>query len=611
MKRGKNSTKVTSPKPVKKNSKSGSLCDNESDLDTSGCSSQSPQMSDKSLAKNKLRSEETASLSSISNTIPIPNFTKNSATQIGSFPQNSNIKLKFESSPKSPDINTEFFQKDGSGNSHKLSEKTMNRLNKMTSVFTKGDDSAKYITKDDGNDSGVISPQRFDSDENISMTSDSATSSRKESLDSLSAPSPRINRRVGTLPRKCSAGSGGSSNEEKSPTLSKSSVVSNIPTCPSVQEETITQNDIVELKREVPCLQGSVTGTTDTRGPDSMSEDLNSSVVKRSEWRQKMNLPISPRSAKRTLISIMPGDGNNFDEKIRALLDNDSNSELKEQAKNEMNLSLSRNEMNLSLSKNEMSLPLFQTKDTENSLTPTSPTVPNSEWWLSGVPNRKVSNNPKDKTDAVNIISSVIETRKRSDSESKDHSYNPIDEKNHKSSSITRRTNVHLPRDPDLTARFDNLKQKEENYHKKVDSILASSSSHSIGKDSLENDSSNNIENNKKSFLSQARADKLDTYLKQVSQLLEECGISDLEEDEKEKINNCISRFKCKTTKNETQRIHSDSQSPAPIRRDHKTVTRSKSANSAPRKEIFKNRTSPFLDPTYSSFNYNNLYPRE
>lgn len=607
MKRGKNSSsKVTSPKPVKKNSKSGSLCDNESDLDTSGCSSQSPQMSDKSLTKNKLRSEETASLSSISNTIPIPNLTKNSTTQIGSFPQNSNIKLKFESSPKSPDINTEFFQKEGSSNSFKLSEKTMNRLNKMTSVFTKGDDSAKYISKDDGNDSGVISPQRFDSDENISITSDSATSSRKESLDSLSAPSPSINRRVATLPKKCPAGSGGSSNEEKSPTLPKSSIVSNIPTCPSVQEETITQKELVELNKEVPYLrESSVGGTTDTRGSNSMPEDPNISVVKRSEWRQKMNLPISPRSAKRTLFSIMPGDGNDFDEKIKALLDNDSNSELKEQAKNEMNLSLS---------KNEMSLPLFQTKDTENSLTPTSPTVPNSDWWLSGIPNKKVSNNPKDKTDAVSIISSAIETRKRSDSESKDHSFNPADEKNCKSSSITRRTNAHLPRDPELTARFDNLKQKEEDYHKKVDSILASSSSHSIGKDSLENDGSNDSENNKKSLLSQSRADKLDTYFKQVSQLLEECVASDLQEDEKEKISNfssLINNFKCKTAKNKTQRIHSDSQSPTPIQGDHKPVTRSKSANSAPRKEIFKNRTSPFLDPTYSSFNYNKLYPRE
>ena len=609
MKRGKNSSKVTSPKPVKKNSKSGSLCDNESDLDTSGCSSQSPQMCDKSVTKNKLRSEETASLSSISNTIPIPNFTKNSTTQIGSFAQNSNIQLKFQSSPKSPNINTEFFQKDGSGNSHKLSEKTMNRLNKMT-AFTKGDDSAKYISKDDGNDSGVISPQRFDSDENISITSDSATSSRKESLDSLSAPSPRINRRIATLPRKCSAGSGGSSNEEKSPTLPKSSVVSNIPTCPSVQEETITQKEVVELNKEVPHLRGSVRGKTDTRGSNSMSEDPNISVVKRSEWRQKLNLPVSPRSAKRTLISIMPGDGNNYDEKIKALLDNDGNSELKEQAKNEMNLPLSKKEMNLSISKNEMSLPLFQTKDTENSLTPTSPTVPNSDWWLSGVPNRKVSNNSKDKTDAVNIISSAIETRKRSDSESKDHLCNPIDDIFCKSPSITRRTNPHLPLDPELTARFDNLKQKEENYHKKIDSILASSSSHSIGKDSLENGNSNG-ENNKKSLLSQSRADKLDTYLKQMSQLLEECGAADLEEDEKEKINNLISNFKCKTTKNETQRIHSDSQSPAPIKRDHKPVTRSKSANSAPRKEIFKNRTSPFLDPTYSSFNYNKLYPRE
>lgn len=568
------STKNISPKIRKK--LITNPVDDESDIETSGCSSQSPPMNEQ---RNMKRNQDSKSETGV-NTIKIkahPNGTK-----VG-FSQSTTINVTIDDI-RTPDLSPELTHRsNGSPKISDFSEKTLSRLTKLTSTL-KIDD-AKVFGKDEGHDSGVTSPQRLDSDDNMSVTSDSASSSRKESLDSLSGPSPRINRRV-SLPRQQSVGSAGSSNEERSPTLPKSPTN---PIYPSVIEGKESSQFI---RQEL--IRSSVRGTADTRGPNSHPDDKRlNNVIKRSDtMRRRTNLPVSPRSSKRELCTIMPGDGNDYDEKLKALMDPSYNRELQEKAVTEMNQQILTATPNVNIPRD---------------------ITTNADWWLSGCPAKKTPTPPKDKAQALNIIASVLKTQKRISPEFREitktspvSSEEVLNKHEFLSPNTRRKAAPKSPSDTsqiELSARFDNFKQKEVDYQRRIDNILGSSAKKST----------------KMSYLSESTND-IDKYLKQMSQLLENCEMAEdiHNEGERKKMDriqlqqsyNTSSKLNGDThtrrLKSESDRDKNDN---ASSDTNHKVLARSLSANPAPRKDS-KSRTSPLLDTTYSHYNYSKLYPR-
>jgi len=551
------STKNISPKIRKK------LITNppedESDIETSGCSSQSPPMNEQ---RNIKRNHEYNTENGV-----------------------NTIKIKADpvtiDNNRTPDLSPELTHRsNGSPKISDFSEKTLSRLTKLTSTL-KIDD-AKVFGKDEGHDSGVTSPQRLDSDDNMSVTSDSASSSRKESLDSLSGPSPRINRRV-SLPRQQSVGSAGSSNEERSPTLPKS------PTN-SIYPSVIEGKETSQFMRQ-ELIRSSVRGTADTRGPNSHPDDKRlNNVIKRSDtMRRRTNLPVSPRSSKRELCTIMPGDGNDYDEKLKALMDPSYNRELQEKAVTEMNQQILTTTPNVNIPRD---------------------ITTNADWWLSGCPAKKTPTPPKDKAQALNIIANVIKTQKRISPEFREitkispvSSEEVLNKHEFLSPNTRRKAAPKSPSDTsqmELSARFDHFKQKEVDYQRRIDNILGSSTNYK---------STN--------YLSESTND-IDKYLKQMSQLLENCEMAEdiHSEGERKKMDRLQQSYNTSSKLNgdsHTRRLKSESDrdknDSASSDTNHKVLARSVSANPAPRKDS-KNRTSPLLDTTYSHYNYSKLYPR-
>ena len=457
------------------------------------------------------------------------------------------------------------------------------------------------MSKDDGHDSGVTSPLRLDSDD--SVTSDSgANSSRKESFDSLSGPSPLIQRR--TFSPQQSIGSD-SSNDQRSPTLPKSSLLT--PSCSAVKEEKEPASFMRNKSDSARNSQRRSHDKNDTHnGPEQ------GSVVKRGVNRRNKG-PVSPRASKRELCSILPGDGNEYDEKIRALIDPEYAGSLKEKAKSEMN----KTSTVVEPSSTPVSL--------NGLISPES--AHNADWWLSGSQNisRRFVNSPRDKATAQRIIGSAINTKRRANSVSKENEVNSdLSFHTHPLLSPTMGRRIASSQistyNRELSARTDSFKLKKEELNKKVTSILGPNEGdtsvnqtgpqYSISKTPV---NTTITKSNSGSKLSENRSEKMDKYLKQVSELLTDSDNKSEYDEEREKLNSILQNFQQATKVDyPTRRLFSEG-SITPSDGFHKLITRSKSANSTTVQKTpntnRSERTSPLLDTTYSSLNYSKLYP--
>lgn len=568
-------TKVVSPRSQKKSSKTNQPDDDIETDEESGCYSQSPPTINKNdkTKSGKYRSKEIRHINTNTNSIPIRRGSDNgvTTTKIGNVLLNSEVHMQFTTGLRSPELSPQL-------------ERT------------------KPYGNDDGNDSGVTSPQRMDSDDNMSVYSDSgAQSSRKASLESASAPSPRVERRI-AYPRQQSIGSC-SSNDERSPPLQKSIVV--VPPCKTVKEE----KEMGFRRRDTTKGGRRHRAKNDTQNVSDNVDD-NSTVLKRSDMRRRMNLPVSPRASKRELYSIMPGDGNDYEEKIRALIDPDYEGDMKELAQSEI-----KTEERAATTKS-----LSPAINISSAKTPES--GPNADWWLSGSKNisRRMLNPPKDKTAALNIITSVIGNNrmKRTSSESKDESTreeealrrNPL-----LSPTIVRRTGFPSMATyyPELSTRTDNLNQKQEENDKRVRNILSKardSSTKSPTETTSQSDKLKKINDLKPtSTLSESQSEKLDRYLKQVTELLSDNSNN---AEDREKISGILQSFQtaCNTLDSQPRQVNSESHRVRPVA-NHQVLNRSLSGPTRRTKNNKANdRTSPLLDTTYSDLNYSKLYPR-
>lgn len=632
---------VVSPKFQKKG-KSGNLSqDEETDDDTSGCYSQSPPMSGKNekVRNNKFKSKEVRHMNSI-NTSTVRQNSDSGTTNLGNFTMNSDVQLQlqFNSNPRSPELSPIMNRRDAKN--AKLTEKTLNRINQLELNSERYYEYKSMQQKDDGNDSGVTSPYRLDSEDSDS----GAHSSRKESFESLSGPSPLTGRRFpsSNMTRKIS--NSGSSNEERSPTLQKAVVPTILN---SVTKDTLTVTDgkqPAHLSRSIRRANKSKEKAAAAAAKNS--ETQNSSepkVTTRNEStivRRRNNPAASPRASKRDLYSILPGDGNDYEEKIRALLDPSYDGELKESAKSEMNMvspNLSRrnklkntNEPVTSTSteqKNNSGQNTLQKPNELDFLKPSQAVILsgaktpesglNAEWWLSGSQNnyRRFVNTPRDKQTALNIISSAIDSRKRDDStiKSPDKGNSPTAPLSRSGSASSSTHNT------ELSARVDDWKQRNVELHKKVANILgpndAVSPSNSYSeiqrhqqivdsvKGNIETESSS-LASNSGSNLSDGRIEKFDRYLQQVSEILND--------DDRDKISNALKQNTSITphrTASTKGRLNTDVGILNAENVVHKPIMRVRSAGKAQQKGQI-DRTSPYLDNTYSNLNYSKLYPR-
>jgi len=593
------SSKVTSPKSQKK--KSGSISqdeDMETDDETSGCYSQSPPSSGKVEKRaSKFKTKQTHHVDN-KLTMIIPNRRDNTdngqtATKIGHFTMNTDVQININ--PRSPELSPNATRKGGP-----LTEKTMNRINQLELNQQTADyDAYKTNAKDDGNDSGVTSPQRLDSDDSDS----GAHSSRKESLDS-SGPSPRIQRRLppSTLQRKIS--NSGSSNEERSPKLQKASTDMSSSShnahndIDSDKRSTVVNRSIRRANKSKALYDKRNTDNPDGEGGQRTK------VVKRSDSAvRRRNYPNSPRSGKRDLKSIIPGDGNDYEGQLRALLDGDMDE-----------LMCTKVESSIVAQKpNTLDLQDERTVVLSGAKTPDSGY--NAEWWLSGNQNnyRRFLYAPKDKASALNIISNVIDSSRKTNSQE----CNELKDNENTS---------------DLTARVNTHKQRNEEFEKKVTDILSTSpvSSYTdikqFAREVVPTTTSNDLTSSSTGSLTESRDEKLDRYMMQVALLLGE--MDDGSQEEKEQmVASLLKQFQVpsstatNTPMNDNllskQRNHSDGSATNNNNNNnnnkisdnqHKPVIRSKSTSSKPRRKVERN--SPLLDNTYSSLNYNKLYPR-
>ncbi|XP_066921438.1 rho GTPase-activating protein 23-like isoform X2 [Clytia hemisphaerica] len=590
------SSKVTSPKSQKK--KSGNISqeeDPESDDETSGCYSQSPPSSGKVEKRSaKFKTKETRHVGNkLTMIIPSRQTSDNNsghlATQIGQFTMNSDVQINFTPGPRSPEL---------SPSTNRLTENTMNHLNQSNKFNQQTSDyDFKPHAKDDGCDSGVTSPQQMASDDSDS----GAHSSRKESLESLSGPSPRIQRR---FPPQRQLSNSGSSNEERSPTLTtKSSATKGV-----ANRDTENKRTNAVANRSIRRAHKSRTMNNDkrTETDGSGGHARGTKVVKRSDSavRRRQNYPNSPRSGKRNLKSIIPGDGNDYEEQLRLMLDGEVDETVYTQTETS----------EVAQKPDTLEIPNSRVVVLSGAKTPDS--GHNAEWWLSGNQNnyRRFLSAPKDKASAISILSNVIDnSRKRNSKEGQENELHSPSTSN--VSEFSNRVNTH--------------RQRNDEFEKKVTGILSTSPVNSytdikqFNNDQQYNDLqsgsaatiASSLTSNSASSVTESRSEKLDRYLQQVAMLLSQGGTQESQQ-EKERIAQVLKQFERSAGGSaipqshgmDNQRLHSDSSVPtgnAVDRTEHKAVTRTRSSTNS-RKVV---RTSPLLDDTYSQLNYAKLYP--
>ena len=533
--------------------------DSEGDEDTSGSINTSPTLevkNDRGKAGTfKTSKEIIQNASSGTNIIPLRRSSYGGPTKLGSFQANSDIHIQFKH--RSPELSPQLNRNDNfRASEKKLSEKTRNRLNQLN--VTRYDEYAKNQGKDDGSDSGLVSPPRLDSDENMSgANSDSgAQSCRKASLDSLSGPSPSITRRY-NIPRQQSSGSAVSS-DSSSPNPNKENGNSLFA----------RTNDNSETSTE--CL----------------NDTSKQCVVKRSS--RRANLTISPRVSKRELCTIMPGD-DSFEEKVRALIDPEYSGQLKEAAHSEMNQP-NVPETDAATKKTFAPISLSLNVNPSNN-------GPNAEWWLSSDRNvpRKAANRPKDKFSALSIISNAIDFKKRTDSDVKSNCSGTTDVSSFNrgevlSPSMARRIGSpqKLPYKPELTGRVDNYNQHREECQRKVTNVLGPTAN---------NDGTDHS-------VIETKSDQIQYYLEKVSRLIDDT--EGLDKDAPQ-IQDILKNFQVK---------HNVPVPSTPARRGNtneclpfvntSTIPQiSRQLNSRANE-----RTAPLLDSTYSNLDYNKLSAR-
>ena len=668
------SSKVTSPRSQKKKSSAaGNVSqdeDMETDDETSGCYSQSPPSSGKvEKRSNKFKSKtETRHVGQkLTMTIPSRQMSSenngggSSGTKIGQFTMNSDVQMNFApGSMRSPELSPTMNHK-GSGNhignivsnaTSRLTEKTLNRLNQSN---TNTNNNSKYgrqtsdydykmLSKDDGNDSGVTSPQRLDSD-----SGDSGAHSRKNSSDSMASPLPQ--RRLPASPLIRQVSNSGSSNEERSPPLTNKSSAGKGKQQHEKLPDAVVNRSIRRAHKSKTMNNNSSSGVHD--GDDKKSDTTTdrhhgkreTKSVKRSDSavRRRQNHPNSPRSGKRNLKSIIPGDGNDYEEQLRLMLEECGDTETQQQEYDVEPSCTENTSLNQQQKPDTLDLPNDGSADKavvlSGAKTPDSGL--NAEWWLSGNQNnyKRFLNAPKDKATALNIISSVIDSSRKRNS------------KGSSSGGVTP-TSVSPP---SLDTRVTTHKQRNEEFEKKVTDILSTSPVSSYTDIKRQFSSSNDQQqqqynhlqsgseatiassslasNSASSLVAESNSEKLDRYLQQVALLL--CDSEDTEQD-KEKIARVLKQLQPNmhssaraTTQNnnnsqqqqqhfQSKRLNSDSSLPSTstittVQGDlnnghHKPIVRTRSStNSSSARKVV--RTSPLLDDTYSLLNYAKLYP--
>lgn len=371
-------------------------------------------------------------------------------TKIGNLQVGTEMKLSF-SRNKSPETSPQV-DKDFNFDAYKaamLSEKTRMRLHEVNMAHQNRMD----CRSGDEDMRGMKPWMRDDDEDAMSTTSDTSVSSRKESLDSLSGPSPMIHRRTSNSSRQIS-GSSVSSSDDRSPTMPPRSIA---------EEGT----DFYRHRKE--------------------SSDSN--VV----HRRRNHGPFSPHAKKRELYCIYPGDAGQIDDQLQAML-SDSSSQASQ-------------------------------KDT---LSPTRRPSSNSDWWLSGGPARRVV--PTDKETARSIISNAIDRdiRRKSGSDSD-------------TSSIVGTSYQRWPETvahpTELSARVDTFKQKKEELDKKVSNILGSKDRNYRYKTNNPNSQPVRIPKSQQQIEDETKAEKLDRYLQQVTELLKDSQTTNkLQEDDRRRL---------------------------------------------------------------------------
>ena len=634
------SSKVTSPKSQKKSGKhAGNVSqdeDLETDDETSGCYSQSPPSSGKvEKRSNKFKSKETRHVGQkFTMTIPsrqTSSETNTNGTKIGQFPMNSDVQMNFAPNTRSPELSPKTNHKDMKNNSTsnaRLTERTLNRLNQSNTKFTRqtSDYDYKIMSKDDGNDSGVTSPQRLDSD-----SGDSGAHSRKNSSDSMASPLPQ--RRLPASPLIRQISNSGSSNEERSPPLSnKHSTGKNKQD--SKRPEAVANRSIRRAHKS-KTLNNNNNNTTTTNNANKNTEmessggkrETSGKVVKRSDSavRRRQNYPNSPRAGKRDLKSIIPGDGNDYEAQLRVMLmEQDVDEPMIDQVDNTTEVSNAKPDTLDVVNNNNKPVILSGAKTPESGY--------NAEWWLSGNQNnyKRFLNTPKDKATALNIISSVIDSsRQRTSREGSRGS----------ASGGTTPTSVSPPSASSMSARVTNHKQRNDEFEKKVTNILSTSPVSSYSdimrqfsspsdqqqqqynhlQSGSEATIASSLASNSASSLAESRSEKLDRYLQQVAVLLGQCDSTETQEG-KEKIARVLKQFQTNgpapsaippvnsnNNNFQSQRLHSDSSVPSGGQQQHNPLVRTRSSSTNPSRKVV--RTSPLLDDTYSKLNYAKLYP--
>lgn len=634
------SSKVTSPKSQKKSGKSavGNVSqdeDLETDDETSGCYSQSPPSSGKvEKRSNKFKSKETRHVGQkFTMTIPsrqTSSDTNTSGTKIGQFAMNSDVQMNFAPSPRSPELSPTANHKDMKGNSSsnaRSTERILNRVNQSNTKFTRqtSDYDYKIMSKDDGNDSGVTSPQRLDSD-----SGDSGAHSRKNSSDSMASPLPQ--RRLPSSPLIRQISNSGSSNEERSPPLTnKLSAGKNKQE--NKRPEAVANRSIRRAHKSKTLNNNNNNNGDKNTETESSGTRETGKVVKRTDSavRRRQNYPNSPRAGKRDLKSIIPGDGNDYEEQLRIMLA--SEEQQQQQQVDEPMIDPVENTSEVSHAKPDT---LDVTNNNNKPVVLSGAKTPesgyNADWWLSGNQNnyKRFLNTPKDKATALNILSSVIDSsRQRTSREGSRGS----------ASGGTTPTSVSPPSAASsMSARVTNHKQRNDEFEKKVTNILSTSPVSSYSdimrqfsspeqqqkqynhlKSGSEATIASSLASNSASSLGESRSEKLDRYLQQVAVLLGQCDSEETEEG-KEKIARVLKKFQKNGTSSsipsvnsnnnnfQSQRLHSDSSVPSGGQQQHNPLvrTRSSSTNPSSRKGV---RTSPLLDDTYSKLNYAKLYP--
>ncbi|XP_065665189.1 uncharacterized protein LOC100198854 isoform X8 [Hydra vulgaris] len=573
----------------------------DSDSETSGFSeTQSPLMpfkSDKIDGSDKLKRAE------IHHFVPseaLVNTNSLVSKNMGTFLQNSKVSMRFDRNKFSPESNY-------------LDD---------TDVLIKQSQSSN-ISKQDDEDSGITSPQRFDSDDNNSLTSESSCGFKEP----YGSQSPVIGRTmqvfIPTVKRANSLGGYSADADELSPTST-----------PSLQKPFPVE---VKDKSESEIVK-------------------NDSVFSRYEKRCEVRRGRKPCDAKRELYSILPGDGNNYEEKMRVLLDKNYDGVIRDQVELEMckkpsrvlnssakltkisdkqakitmddskskcltddssdkNLLLNDSKQknitsdenkNFFLSTNQVSR---QTSDeNKNSFSSTNQISRQTSDKISAL-NNQVSRQPTDKISALNIITNAIDMKQRSN-----NICNSL-----LSPAIVRKVSL-MPMqsyNPQLVARIDEFKHKREMLDKKVESLLANASEINAVtaqvsvNSNMPNIRSQNLSsrpinikpdtNSNKPFvnsnesssgniaLSPNKSKKLDEYLLQVAELLNDSKNSEIH----------------------SNRLRGDNDLNDSLSHEKRSIDqlRDRTFSKCSTREYVEERNSPLLDYTYSNLNYSKLYP--